>query len=139
MRVIDATDAGVVTLSGGSVVTNTVGTLLQVQGADNSGATFPFSIRNLAASRLFDVSDAGQIVFNDSKVVFNPSGVIVLMQGPDTSAATTVFTLKNSASTNLFSVDDSGVIRVGATPGVTCAPGAPTALFAAVNGIVTHC
>jgi hypothetical protein len=88
---------------------------------------------------LFDVSAAGQIVFNDSKVVFNASGVIAQVTGPDTSAATTVFTLKNSAATNLFSVDGSGGIRVGASAGVTCAPGAPTASFQTVSGIVVHC
>lgn len=45
---------------------------------------------------------------------------------------------------NGFLLDPSGVMtaagfKVGATAGVTCAPGAPTASFAASNGIVTHC
>jgi hypothetical protein len=137
--VFDATDAGVVTLSSGVFITHPTGVLAAFLSPDNSGSTFPVSVKNLAASRLFDVSAAGQIVFNDSKVVFNASGVIAQVTGPDTSAATTVFTLKNSAATNLFSVDGSGGIRVGASVGVTCAPGAPTALFATAGGLVVHC
>jgi hypothetical protein len=137
--VFDVTDAGVVTLSSGVFITQPAGVLVSFLSPDNSGSTFPLSVKNLAASRLFDISAAGQIVFNDSKVVFSPSGVIVNITGPDTSGATTVFTLKDSATTNLFSVDDAGVIRVGTSAGVTCAPGLPTASFQTVSGVVVHC
>jgi hypothetical protein len=56
------------------------------------------------------------------------------------TGSTDLFDIYNNAlSTKLFAVTYSGGIISNGTAGLTCAAGLPSASFATVNGIVTHC
>lgn len=80
---------------------------------------------------------------------------ILIQPGAGTAANTTNITIPQGINTtlaglalaqtftaaNTFSstVNFTGTVEGNGTAGVTCATGSPTASFATVNGIVTHC
>lgn len=66
----DASSGGMVTnggLSVGSLSRSGVG-VVYIQGTDNAGGTFPFLIKNLAATNIFYISNDGVIHFNSFTV-----------------------------------------------------------------------
>lgn len=81
----------------------------------------------------------------------DPAGSYISDDTSGTTTASTAYGLHfvgafTTASISVpgFTVDGTGIVtgasyKAGATAGVTCAPGAPTASFSSSGGIVTHC
>ena len=148
-------------VSSGGVVIGTLANAvapgtLYIQGPDTSGSTYPLSIKNSTLSNLFYITDAGDATLGSGN--FNISSGSLSVTGSDNSGATYPLSIRNLSGTILFDISNAGSAdlnvgdlnatagavsaalgyKVGASIGQTCS-GSPTASFATVGGIVTHC
>jgi hypothetical protein len=104
------TDAGIVNFVAAGVTVNPTGIRLSVGGPDNSGATFPFAVKNLALDRVFDVTDAGVVTLSSGVFITQPAGVLVSFLSPDNSGSTFPLSVKNLAASRLFDISAAGQI-----------------------------
>ena len=87
---------------------------LFLQGANNSGGTFPLVMKNLAAQDVLHAANNGQVVFGMAGVTMQPPtlGASVFVQGSDNAAGSFPFGAKNLAGANVFFVNNSGQASV---------------------------
>lgn len=168
LRNTDA-NSGIVTagnVSIGSLSPPAANVQLAIQGPDTSGSTFPLSIKALGGANLLSVADSGSLTMEGPIQVGIAGSVVgtisfvnatsgnIKLSPPAGALGTPVLTMPAVSDTlavlgtsqthtavQTFSgtLNASGVLQGNGVAGVTCAPGAPTALFSASNGIVTHC
>lgn len=143
-------NAGNFSVNGSGVITTglngTVGGSLRLRGSTSGGSSITTStggnliISNGSANQVMQFDDAGngvafQVVGTSSTIANRLNvtpGIATVM--PALSATGT----DTNVSLNL-TTQGTGVLQINGTPGVTCATGLPSASFASVGGLVTHC